>query len=81
MGAPMARNLIDAGFEVRVFNRTRAKAEKVAGNDGTIAESPRDAVKEADIVVSVADDRAVEDAVSESAESSPDSPAAPSTSR
>ena len=65
MGAPMARNLIDAGFEVRVFNRTRAKAEKVAGNDGTIAESPRDAVKEADIVVSMlADDRAVEDAVS-----------------
>jgi 3-hydroxyisobutyrate dehydrogenase len=30
MGAPMARNLADAGFHVRVWNRSRAKAEPLA---------------------------------------------------
>jgi 3-hydroxyisobutyrate dehydrogenase len=30
MGAPMARNLARAGHEVRVWNRTRAKAEPLA---------------------------------------------------
>ena len=31
MGAPMARNLAEAGFDVRVWNRSRVKAEPLAG--------------------------------------------------
>jgi 3-hydroxyisobutyrate dehydrogenase len=34
MGAPMARNLLHAGFGVRVWNRTTAKAATLAA-DGT----------------------------------------------
>ena len=34
MGAPMARNLLHAGFGVRVWNRTTAKAAALAA-DGT----------------------------------------------
>jgi 3-hydroxyisobutyrate dehydrogenase len=30
MGAPIARNLLRAGFDVRVWNRTPAKAEPLA---------------------------------------------------
>lgn len=42
MGAPMALNLAKAGFEVTVYNRTRAKADAIASDKikvaGTIAE-------------------------------------------
>jgi len=31
MGAGMARNLLGAGHQVTVYNRTRAKAEALAG--------------------------------------------------
>ncbi len=30
MGMPMARNLVRAGFEVVVYNRTTSKAERMA---------------------------------------------------
>ena len=39
MGAPMARNLIRAGHDVTVYNRTRAKAESLATNGARIADS------------------------------------------
>jgi 3-hydroxyisobutyrate dehydrogenase-like beta-hydroxyacid dehydrogenase len=29
MGLPMARNLLDAGFKLKVFNRTKSKAEEL----------------------------------------------------
>ena len=34
MGAPIARNLLHAGFDVRVWNRTLAKAAMVASMRG-----------------------------------------------
>ena len=52
MGALMARNLLDASFEVRVWNRTRAKAEPLAAHGATVAESPEAAVADADVVLS-----------------------------
>ena len=48
MGAPMARHLADAGHDVTVYNRTRAKAE-VTGL--TVADTPADAAREAEAVV------------------------------
>lgn len=48
MGAPMARHLSDAGHDVFVFNRTRAKAEATGL---TVADTPAAAAKECDAVV------------------------------
>ena len=42
MGAPMAERLVDAGFDVHVWNRTRAKAEPLAAKGATIVDSPAD---------------------------------------
>jgi 3-hydroxyisobutyrate dehydrogenase-like beta-hydroxyacid dehydrogenase len=59
MGSEMAGNLIGAGFAVRVFNRTAARAESFAARGATVCRSVADAVKGAQFVVSiVADDEA-----------------------
>jgi 3-hydroxyisobutyrate dehydrogenase-like beta-hydroxyacid dehydrogenase len=61
MGAAMVGTLRRAGVEVLVFNRTRAKAERVAEATGArLAASAREAVAGAQVVVSsLADDAAV----------------------
>lgn len=59
MGAPIARNLAAAGHDVAVWNRTRAKAE---GLGARVADSPADAVRGAEAVVTMlADGDAVEE--------------------
>jgi 3-hydroxyisobutyrate dehydrogenase-like beta-hydroxyacid dehydrogenase len=60
MGAGMAARLLQSGFQVTVYNRTHARAEALVGAGGLAADSPRDAVKDADVVVSMlADDQAL----------------------
>jgi 3-hydroxyisobutyrate dehydrogenase-like beta-hydroxyacid dehydrogenase len=61
MGGAMAGTLRRAGFPVRVWNRTMARAQEVAEPIGAeVADSPRLAVSGADVVVSsLADDAAV----------------------
>ncbi len=44
MGLPMARRLCEAGFDVHVWNRTRAKAEPLAAFGATVHERVQDAV-------------------------------------
>ena len=39
MGAPMAQNLAKAGFKITVYNRTRARAEAIAGGNIAVADS------------------------------------------
>jgi len=52
MGYPMAGHLAKAGHEVTVYNRTAAKAEKWASeNGGTFATTPREASEGADFVM------------------------------
>ena len=51
LGAPMARNLLQAGFEVRVWNRSREKADALASDGATVASSPADAVQVANVVI------------------------------
>lgn len=61
MGAPIARNLARAGFEVRAWNRTRAKAEPLADDGVRVADSPADAAAGADFVLTMlGDGKAVE---------------------
>jgi 3-hydroxyisobutyrate dehydrogenase len=40
MGAAMARNLVSAGMEVRVWNRSREKARPLAEDGAKVAGSP-----------------------------------------
>nr|WP_137990828.1 NAD(P)-dependent oxidoreductase [Streptomyces vilmorinianum] len=58
MGAAMARNLARAGHDVRAWNRTRAKAEPLSAGGVHIAESPAEAVRDADVVLTVLHDAA-----------------------
>jgi 3-hydroxyisobutyrate dehydrogenase-like beta-hydroxyacid dehydrogenase len=53
MGSGMARNLIRKGHSVRVYNRTRSKAEEVARLGGEVADSPADAARGARVVVTM----------------------------
>jgi 3-hydroxyisobutyrate dehydrogenase len=63
MGAPMARNLVEAGIEVRAWNRTRAKAEAIEG--ASVYSSAAEAATGADFVLTIlSDGEAVEEAVS-----------------
>ena len=62
MGTPMARNLLDAGFPMTLWNRTASKCEPFAG-EATIAESPALAVADADIVITMLENGAVVDQV------------------
>lgn len=61
MGGPMARNLVEAGLKVIVFNRTRARAEALLGSAAAIVDTPRDAVVPGGIVFTMlANDAALE---------------------
>ncbi|MEC4016167.1 NAD(P)-dependent oxidoreductase [Streptomyces sp. H27-D2] len=53
MGSAMARNLSRAGLDVRVWNRTRAKAEPLAADGARVADTPADAVDGADVVLTM----------------------------
>jgi 3-hydroxyisobutyrate dehydrogenase len=51
MGAPMARNLLRAGYPVRVWNRSRDRAEALEEFGATVADTPAVAARGADIVL------------------------------
>ena len=53
MGEPIARNLLRAGVDVRAWNRTRAKAEPLAGDGAVICEEPAEAADGADVVITM----------------------------
>ena len=56
MGAGMALNILKAGHEVTVYNRTREKEEQVAKQGAARAESPREAAHGAQIIVTMVSD-------------------------
>ena len=73
MGAPMARNLLQAGFQVRVWNRTPEKARVLATEGADLAKTPADAVREAAFVITMlTDGTAVLAVMGQAAESVPD---------
>ena len=64
MGSHMARNLLRAGHDVIVWNRTLSKAEEHRALGAKVAKSPSEAAEEAEAVITMlADDHAVESAV------------------
>jgi 3-hydroxyisobutyrate dehydrogenase-like beta-hydroxyacid dehydrogenase len=61
MGTAMARNLVRAGYEVVVYNRSRNRTENVAKEGASVAEDPAKAAGGREIVITMlADDNAVE---------------------
>src|SRR5437870_11937396 len=51
MGSHMAPRLIRAGYHVTVYDRTREKAQAIAG--ATVAETPEEAAAHSDVVISI----------------------------
>ena len=56
MGGPMAGHLLDAGHEVAVWNRTASKGDELVARGGRRADSPADAARDADVVVTCVSD-------------------------
>jgi 3-hydroxyisobutyrate dehydrogenase len=63
MGAPMARNCATAGLNVRAWNRTPEKARALADAGVTPVDSPAEAARGADIVVTMLTDGTAVEAV------------------
>jgi 2-hydroxy-3-oxopropionate reductase len=55
MGYPMGRRLCEAGYSVHVWNRTLAKAQRLAAAGAIVHKKPAEAVREADIVITMLD--------------------------
>ena len=53
MGAPMARNLLKAGYAVTVTNRTLSRAEALTRDGATVAQTPREVAERSDVVVTM----------------------------
>lgn len=56
MGLPMAKNLLNAGFAVKGFNRSQKAIDDLVAAGGEGATSIADAVKDADIVITMVPD-------------------------
>ena len=64
MGEPMALNLVRAGHELTVYNRTRGKTDRLAKEGARVADSPVAAVRGAEVaIIMLANDQAVRDAM------------------
>lgn len=69
MGAPMARNIARNGFPTRVWNRTKKKAEPLEDVGATVHDTPAEAVKGAQILVTMlSDGDAVKQAMEQAAD-------------
>ncbi|WP_371652567.1 MULTISPECIES: NAD(P)-dependent oxidoreductase [unclassified Streptomyces] len=65
MGAPMARRLLAAGHGLTVWNRTASKAEALVAEGAVAAATPAEAVREADVVITMLADPAAALAVAD----------------
>jgi 3-hydroxyisobutyrate dehydrogenase-like beta-hydroxyacid dehydrogenase len=63
MGTAIAERLLDAGYELRVFNRTAAKADALVDRGATAAESARALAADVDVVLTSLPDDDAFDAV------------------
>jgi 3-hydroxyisobutyrate dehydrogenase len=56
MGGAMARNLLKAGFDVRVWNRTAARMAELAAAGAQTATSPADVAAQGDVIITCVSD-------------------------
>jgi 3-hydroxyisobutyrate dehydrogenase-like beta-hydroxyacid dehydrogenase len=64
MGTGMASNLLKAGYELTVWNRSAQKSQPLARKGARVANTPADAVRDVDLVIyMLSNDQAVEEVV------------------
>ncbi|MEJ2083267.1 MAG: NAD(P)-binding domain-containing protein, partial [Acidobacteriota bacterium] len=56
MGGPMAANLAKAGFQLVVYNRTRARADEFASDDVEVVDSPAEVARRSEVVIVIVTD-------------------------
>jgi 2-hydroxy-3-oxopropionate reductase len=57
MGKPMAKNLIEAGYELVLYNRTLEKAQELAeDSEAGVAANPREVAQNSDIIITMLPD-------------------------
>ena len=56
MGAPMCKNLLSFGLPLTVWNRSQAKTEPLAKLGASVADSPRSAMADADVLITMLSD-------------------------
>lgn len=56
MGRPMAARLVEAGFPVRVYNRSRGPERALAKHGATACATPRECVRGAELVITMLSD-------------------------
>ncbi len=67
MGLPMAKNISKAGYNLKVFNRTKSKTEPLKDYGAKIANTIQDLVKECDIIITMlTEDESVDDVMNDS---------------
>lgn len=64
MGLPMATNLLKAGYKLKVYNRTRDKAQSLVEQGAQVVQNPADTVEAGGVVITMlANDAALEGVV------------------
>src|SRR5712691_10529405 len=56
MGKPMSVNILGSGFPLVLWNRTRSKAEALAGKGARLAATPREAAEGSDVLLTIVSD-------------------------
>jgi len=56
MGKPMAKNLLEAGYSVTVWNRTRSKMDELLALGAKAADSPKRVAENSDVVITMLTD-------------------------
>ena len=56
MGKPMALNLLKAGFDVTVYNRTETKTEEPVSQGATKADTPAEAAARSTVIITIVSD-------------------------
>ena len=63
MGEPMALNLVKAGYQESVYNRTHEKTQSLAQAGARVTSTPSEAAQNADYVMSIVSDSAASEEV------------------
>lgn len=63
IGSGMASNLLKNGFDLTIYNRTRSKTDPFVEQGAHAADTPRKAVENAELVLSIVGDNAASEAV------------------
>ena len=53
MGNPMAKNILKAGFDLTVYNRTKSKTNELKQLGAAVAASPQDLAATNDVIITM----------------------------